>query len=367
VTVRQVRARWGRRLLLVVGSFLVSFALCEALLRLLWVNPYRRELADVVIPLALHHRNKEQSIARAAVVPEAPISWLRTDERGYLLPARRFADPDATIVFLGGSTTECAAVTEEVRFPVLVSALLEERGLEVNTLNAAHSGNTTQDSLNVLLNHVVEDRPDAVVMMHAANDAGVLSQDGSYRTRMGVPLSSAFALRWALQAASAHVDFVGALRPVLSVGPLAPRDFAKEGPARPQQDWVAVSPDEYVRRLRAFVGICRAFGIEPVLMTQPLAFQTPQTPPWVDPRTQEVFNRAIRAVASDESVPLIDLVRFLSEEVEGWDRPRRVFYDGIHVNDAGSRLYAGLIAQRLLETVLASERRDLTDASQRSR
>ena len=63
--------------------------------------------------------------------------------------------------------------------------LLAEQGLKVNTLNAGRSGNTLHDSLNILLNHVMDDRPDFVVLMEASNDIGVLVKDGNYRSRTG--------------------------------------------------------------------------------------------------------------------------------------------------------------------------------------
>jgi GDSL-like Lipase/Acylhydrolase family len=341
----------GRRLALVFLSLLISAGLCELLLRLLWTNPYRNELPDQILPLALHHRHKALPVDRSAIDASAPEVYLRTDDRAYLLPIRHFDHPDATIVFLGGSTTECAAVDEELRFPALVSTLLEEHGLHVTTLNAAKSGNATQDSLNVLLNHVVEDHPDVVVMMHAANDVGILYQAGSYRSRMGAPMTFAVPLRWALQAGSAHSWLLGALRN-WTVGSLHPADFQVRAEKKSERADLPV--DEFEHRLRAFVGIARAFDIVPVLMTQPLiTMRTALTPDWTDPVNQERFNETIRRVAADEDVVLIDLARYVAEEVPGWNEPMNVFYDGVHVTNHGSRIYADYITRRLLETVFA--------------
>ncbi len=108
------------------------------------------------------------------------------------------------------------------------------------------------------------------------------------------------------------------------------------------------------RPLRAYVHVARAFGIEPVLMTQPLAsVRTPLTPDWADPVNQEIFNHEIRRVAAGEGVVLIDLVRYLFDHVAGWDQPMKILYDGLHVNNFGSRVYAEHISERLAETVLA--------------
>ncbi len=83
------------------------------------------------------------------------------------MPAQRFDSPSATIVFLGGSTTECLFVAEDLRFPTYVSTLLETKGLQINSMNFGRSANNVQHSINNLINHVVNDEPDIVVMMHA--------------------------------------------------------------------------------------------------------------------------------------------------------------------------------------------------------
>jgi lysophospholipase L1-like esterase len=112
--------------------------------------------------------------------------------------------------------------------------------------------------------------------------------------------------------------------------------------------------EEYEKRLRAFVRLSRAFGIEPVLMTQPLAtIRNGFTPDWVEPRNQEVFNQLMRTVGAEEGAVVIDLARYLVEHVEGWNDPLKLFYDGVHVTDRGSEVYAGYIAERLYDAVLA--------------
>jgi hypothetical protein len=341
----------GKRIGLFFLSLVLSIGLCEGLLRVFWENPYRNEIPDHLVKLAIHHPFRDLPVDRSAIGADPPIVPLRTDGRGYILPSHQFEAPDVTIAFLGGSTTECAAVAEEVRFPALVSTLLGEHGLRVNTLNAAKSGNTVQDSLNVFLNRIVEDRPDIAVMMHAANDIGILAAFDSYRPRSGAPASLRTALVWLFQGASARSSIAGAVRMSISIRPLRGGGF--EHRAALPRERAVVRSDEFVHRLRSFVGIARGFRIVPVLMTQPLITMiTPLTPDWTDPRNQEIFNQLIRDVAQEEDVVLIDLAKHVLENVEGWDEPMRVFYDGAHVSDEGSRVYAEYIARRLLDSVL---------------
>jgi lysophospholipase L1-like esterase len=342
------------RLLFVVLSALVSFAFCEVGLRLFWHNPYRYEVPERVLKLPIHHARSDYVVDRSTIDPERPKVRFRTDERSYILPSRQFETPDATVAFLGGSTTECAAVQENLRFPARVSYLLEKKGLKVNTLNAGRSGNTTHDSLNVLLNHLVEDKPDVVVLMEATNDIGVLSHSKSYQPRMGQVESFSQSVRFVLQKASSTFYFAGLFRRWATSVRLSPN----ANPLRyEEREEVQLPRDEYgqyEKRLRASIRISRAFSIEPVLMTQPLAnIRNALTPDWADPRNQEVLNHIIRKVGVEEGAVVIDLVRHLIEDVEGWDQPMKIFYDGVHVNDRGSEVYAEYIAERLYAEVLA--------------
>jgi len=347
-------------------ALLLGLAISECGLRAAWHNPFRDEPSDFLLRIRIHHPNRDLRASRRSVYPDRPTTPFRTDERGYILPSRRFEDPDYTVAFLGGSTTECIAVTEELRFHAQVSHLLEKHGLRVNALNAARSGNTVHDSLHVLLDRVVQDEPDVALMMHAANDLGILAQAGDYRSRTSRELTWLSFARWSLQEVSTRSWLAGALRKWLTMGQGegAGVRFAERAKLRREQ--VDVSTEPFVRRLRAFVGLARGFGIEPVLLTQPaISMVTPLTPGWIDVSNQQRFNEAVRRVAREEQVALIDLVRHLVEEVPDWNEPMEIFYDGIHVTDIGSLVYAEHIAERLVQDVLpgVSRQRPPVDAA----
>jgi lysophospholipase L1-like esterase len=343
---------WGLLLLIVLSS-VVSFTLCEIGLRLFWHNPYRYELPEHILRFRLAAARTDHVLDRSAIDPERPMVRYRTDERSYLLPSRRFEMPDATIAFLGGSTTECTAVHEELRFPARVSYLLEKKGLQVNTLNAGQAMGTVHDAINVLFNHIIEDKPDAVVLMEATNDIGYLQRQ-SYRQQMGQAESFYDAIHFGLQKASTTSYFMGVFRKWAS--PSTGKQYRPNANPwhREKRETAQIPRDEYETRLRAFVRLSRAFGIEPVLMTQPLAnIRNALTPDWVDPRNQDVFNHLIRTVGAEEGAVVIDLVRHLVENIEGWDQHMNIFYDGVHVTDRGSEVYAEYIAKRLYDEGLA--------------
>jgi hypothetical protein len=237
-----------------------------------------------------------------------------------------------------------------------VSTLLAEHGRKVNILNAARSGNTLHDSLNILLNHVVDDEPDIVVLMHASNDVGILAGDGHYRTRMGHPASLSDLGKWSFQMASSNVYLAALVRNVVTTGAVLPADASTDW----RHDATIVHKlnkqriDAYRRRLKTFTHMSRAFGIKPVLMTEPFSGSTNSlTPNWLDATAQDLFNNIIREVGDEEGVLVIDLVSHI-QKVRGWNEPMKVFYDAIHVTDEGSRLYAQHIAERLLPEINAS-------------
>ena len=89
-------------------------------------------------------------------------------------------------------------------------------------------------------------------------------------------------------------------------------------------------------------------------MTQPLSNHfTDLTPSWTDVPAQGRFNEITRRVGREEGAQVIDLVQHLVDEVPEWNQHMRLFYDGMHVNDHGSEVYATHIAEQLLPAIQA--------------
>jgi len=260
---------------------------------------------------------------------------------------------------LGGSTTECMAVDEPLRFPALVSSLLAERGLKVNTLNAGVSGNTLHDSINILVNHVVEDHPDYVVVMNVVNDVGLLDSKGDYRSRMAHPLGWSQFAEAARSELSRRSALMGLLRQVKSgiksSLKIQVNDIQIEwrnNPGRAEN----IAADQYRAQLRAFVGAAQGLGIQPILMTEPLSgARNSMTPDWADMGAQDRFNAIVRQVGAETHTPVFDLAQHLQDHVPQWDELGKVFYDGMHVNDAGSLVYATFIADQLAKLIRPTE------------
>ena len=128
------KPRRTAKILAILIVAVVTVAVVELGLRALWHNPYRNESPDHILKLPLHHPETDHVLNRTALDPQRARVRLRTDARSYILPSFQHSDPDATVAFLGGSTTECVAVAEELRFPALVSQLLIADGLYAGTL-----------------------------------------------------------------------------------------------------------------------------------------------------------------------------------------------------------------------------------------
>ncbi len=328
-------------------AVIVALGLNELVLRAFWANPFRHEVPERVLTLHTQHLRTDHWLDRGMLKLEPARVRFRTDDRGYIEPVRRFTDPEFTIVFQGGSTTESMAVAEELRWPNQVSVQLEARGFRVNSLNNGRSGGSAHDSLVNLLQFIVEDRPDVALLMNAINDVGLLGGDG-YGVRTAKPEGDLVGLRWLLQAGSRHSSLIGLIRKVTSISPLrstreASAPLATRRPAETRP---------YEARIRSWVRTCRAFGIEPVLVTEPLAaMRNELTPDWADAGGLEEFNAVVRRVAREEGASLIDLVERMMQEPD-WAEPSRLYYDGMHVNDHGSVVYGRIVAEALATDVL---------------
>jgi lysophospholipase L1-like esterase len=294
---------------------------------------------------------------------------LRVDRQGFIMPAKIHPHPDLTIAFLGGSTTECTYVDEQDRFPYLVGRLLEQKThLKVNSYNAGHSGNNTLHSLNVLLNKVVNLKPDIVVMMHNINDLAILMYEKTYWNTnpsrspiiekkpnfktVGKDLEQTFHL-------IRDLTFPNLSREVKKIwrfGRQSQGDEFKEVRGKK----ITINQDLLVREislnLRTFINICRARGIIPVLMTQPSrltdhpdplikklmhGLETSQGITYAEFKGAfDRLNQTIRDLGAKNHLLVIDLAQEIPPVKEN-------ICDVAHLNDRGSRLVAARIAADL--------------------
>lgn len=287
------------------------------------------------------------------------------DANGFIKPSAKYAHPDLSLVFLGGSTTECMYMEEENRFPYLAGAILEKMtGKKINSYNGGLSGNNSLHAIDVLINKVIPLKPRLVVFMENINDLSTLLYLKTYWSRNNVraPLET-------LEKGKLLGKFLKELLiPHLNY---AYRNF-KEALFPPHEDEfakarghkLALDPAgfarEFARNLEIFADICRDSHITPVLMTQEnriTSHPDPVVAAYIGRYSQDsgisyqdfkklydLFNETIREVGREKGVLVIDLARQVPRDKEH-------LYDMVHFNDAGSRYAAKIIAAQLLPLV----------------
>jgi lysophospholipase L1-like esterase len=304
---------------------------------------------------------------------EAKKFVLQVDRQGFIMPSKVHDHPDLTIAFLGGSTTECTYVDEDNRFPYLVGRLLERQThLKVNSYNAGRSGNNTLHCLNILLNKVVNLKPDIVVLMENINDVAILMYEKTYWNTnpsrspiqerlptfktVGQDLRQTFYLVRDLSFPNLSRE----LKKIFSFERKSKGDEFKTVRGKK----IIIDQDLLVREfslnLKTFINICRARSIIPVLMTQPSRFTDQPDPPIKKIMYQleisqgitygefksafDRLNRTIREVGANNQVLVIDLAGEIPPV-------RDNICDVTHFNDRGSRLVAARITARLTPVI----------------
>ena len=298
---------------------------------------------------------------------------LRVDRQGFIMPSRVHDRPDLTIAFLGGSTTECTFVDEDNRFPYLVGRLLERQThFKVNSYNAGRSGNNTLHCLNILLNKVVNLKPDIVVLMENINDLAILMYEKTYWNTN--PSRSAIiekppnfqTVRKDLEQTFHLVrdlTFPNLSRELKKIFPSGPKATGDEFHAVRGKN-ITIDQDLLVREfslnLQTFINICRARGIMPVLMTQPSRL-TESPDPLIQRSMDQLeasqgityaafkgafdrLNQTIRDLGAKNQVLVIDLAKEIPPVKEN-------ICDVAHFNDQGSRLVAARITADLAPVI----------------
>jgi len=334
-------------------------------------NPLYR---DVLVPDAGALRMSDGLVQKPYV--------LRVDRQGFIMPAKIHDHPDLTIAFLGGSTTECTYVDEDNRFPYLAGRLLERQThLKVNSYNAGRSGNNTLHCLNILLNKVVNLKPDLVVLMENINDLAILIYEKTYWNTnpsrspiqerlptfktVGQDLRQTFYL-------VRDLTFPNLSRELKKMSPFGRKVKGDEFHGVRGQK-ITIDQEGLVREfslnLQTFINICRARGITPVLMTQPSRLT--ESP---DPLIRKLMgslevsqgityaefkaafdrlNQTIRDVGAQNQVLVIDLAREIPPVKEN-------ICDVAHFNDQGSRLVAARLAAGLIPVVKSLPKKPVT-------
>lgn len=187
------------------------------------------------------------------------------------------------ILFLGGSTTENMYVKENMRFPAIVSKMINKSNFcEVENcivLNAGSAGRIIPPSINVLLNRYLIPKPKKVILMHNINDLRYQVEGKKYweSDRHILTIS-----RYQILNFSTYTRIVSLLFPrtysliflsydkFIGLGV----NFNGENNDIKLLDKLPIEKEYLITKnfkeaLNVFVSLCKSLDIEPILMTQP--------------------------------------------------------------------------------------------------
>jgi len=277
---------------------------------------------------------------------------LRTDESGFIMPSAIHEKPDASIVFLGGSTTECQFMDEELRFPYLVGRSLEAQlGKRINAYNSGRAGNNTLHSNLLFQGKVIPMRPRIAVLMEGINDLAFLAVFKDYwspSATRGIIQNKEYNVfkRWIIEHMHGHTP----------VEEITNDEFSGTRGTPATNLTPEMVSSKYRKNIELFVYLCRQHNITPVLMTQFNRF-TKDLAPNLQEQFRPLFtswgigyeqyracynalNETMRQVAKEQNVLLIDLDRLVPKNKD-------YMYDVVHLNVDGSRFVADIVSKAL--------------------
>ncbi len=346
---------------------------CAALLLafeafLAWRNPPPPNDTFRAIRLREHKPGLDEMIDMPDALLRDPESLrqatvhLKIDRDGFIEPSRVHDQADFTVAFVGGSTTECLWVQEQNRFPYVVGRLLEQSGQlgkKVNSFNAGRSANHSLHGTCAVLAKVIPLRPDVCVLMENCNDLMVLILHETYwDTHIAYRNLIEHKRRPTETAVTRFKDLVRALFPNLLElwSPVQVTDELAALRGRTADVDQAFIEAHFRKSLLTFVRLCQTWDVAPVLMTQANRITAEPDPQFAElpaklkqdfgvdyaefHRLYHRMNQVIRDLGAEHGVPVIDLAARIPQD-------RKYVYDPYHLNDAGSRLAAGIIAEEL--------------------
>ncbi len=262
-----------------------------------------------------------------------------TDANGFMLPQVEYKDANFSLVFMGGSTTECSFVKGDKRFPYLVGKFLEKNTTKkINVYNSGVSGNHTYHAIDLLINKIIPMHPKYVVLMECINDWTTLLFEGTYWNDN--PTRS------------------------LIIDPNKLVTINKDEWAHLRGKKLVMNRafiiDEFSKAQNTFIAICKTNNIEPILMTQANRYKNiadediyenlknkllPFGLTYDDVRLLNIdMNEEIRRNAIKNNVVLIDLEKEIPKSIEFMD-------DIVHYNDRGSMMAAYIISKELIKFI----------------
>ncbi len=356
-----------------LGS-LIALLLLEVLLRV--HNPFQARIKGNRIVLLT---NKQYHIKNDVIPALDPVITFTRNSVGFRGP-----DPPAnfanhlTLITVGGSTTQCFFLSDDKTWTARLGANLAPSFKNLWVNNAGLDGHSTYGHLVLMEDHIARLHPKVVVFLIGANDVGrdpneeFDAENVKSRISFHSPTEFVKSLSPYSEVASLVANIYRSanaykrglfhqkidLKALPVIGPLPPEAEEKYLAQYAAPHYLT----GYEERIRKLIAVCRANGIDPVLVTQP-RLEGPQ----IDDVTgvdlarvedvpqhtgemiwdlQEVYNDVTRRAGRDRNVQVVDLARRLPKS-------SRYFYDFIHYTNAGAQEIADILSQELCPSLAA--------------
>ena len=362
---------------IVALQIVLGLVLIEIGLRIYNPLPFRVRGNRIVLPV--HQR---YTFHNQGAVKLDPVTHHTKNSLGFRGPdPPRDFSRRVTLVTIGGSTTECLFLSDGKTWTDALARALARTRADVWVNNAGLDGQSTYGHLILLRDFIVSLRPTLAVFLIGVNDVG-LDAVNDYDTSLA-PTWLPWRERWnpydtvlaghrtpwhsgwvfltnhselagmvenfrrmsrAREAGFAHQEIDLTTLPTLA----SDAGLAEAAVATLQQPLRG-----YAERVAAIVELCRANGIEPVFITQPVLVGDV-----IDPATgvnlatvqvksgrngslswrmQEMYNDVTRRVASERHVTLVDAAREMPKD-------SRLFYDFMHLTNEGAARLGDIVA-----------------------
>ncbi len=360
-----MRKIWKSILYVLYLTVFIVFAL-EIILQIYNPIPFRIKGDKIILPI-----NQSYSFVNHYPCFDSLIIHKKNSMgfRGEELPK----DPNfKKIITVGGSTTECFFISDDKAWPQVMQSELRKNQAKIWVNNAGLNGHSSFGHLLLLNDVVLKHKPDYVYFLVGVNDMdrqdlnqfdnrmvrgnSVQMENNSWVKNAFLTLSNhsevanlVYNISKAVKARNQaiFVDKIVALNPKYTLGI----------PVAKQQEILAKQQlllPAYRDRLYKLILACRAKGVTPVMLTQPLLLGK-----GIDPITGtdlakakvseglngelygaklELYNDVMRKLCLDEKVELIDLAKLLPKS-------SAYFYDPMHFTNAGSIRVGQILAE----------------------
>jgi lysophospholipase L1-like esterase len=353
---------------------LLSLVSAEVILRFTWTPPLtlydyshtfiRREFRSGVD--LLYHGDAVTGFDGDFRLKTGPVGY-----RTKSVLSREKSHEAYRIIFMGGSTTACTYIPQEMTFSQLVEDNLNGQGLpkRIECANAGVDGSAARDTLMQLIFDVSYANPDCVVVMQGVNDLPLglspsFQPDASTR-RMGMAKAKSMYEEYFGDPHPYFYRFYKALtRRNARRFTLAHIRDVRERLSHLERIEITEFPNVsyFVRDMRLIASTCQALGIRLIFVTQ-CSLYADHLPPEVEQRLgipfpdedgmnpsnssmkkgMEVYNDAVRNLAAEMGVELIDLEKAVPKTLD-------YLYDHVHFSVNGSKKVAEVLSGYLLET-----------------